>query len=73
MRSKARKWPTKSQAVAMGVLALLWMASNWVSVLYEGRSATGFYWAVQGLNLVLLAVCVWLYRRAARKPLKPTQ
>jgi hypothetical protein len=72
MAFRIRKWPTKSQAVVMGIIMLLWLASNWVSVAYEGRAATGFYWAVQSLNVVLLAVSVWLYARVAKHSSKST-
>jgi hypothetical protein len=67
MDTKARNWPTKGQAVIMGVFALLLLASNAVAVLWEGRPATGFYWVIQALNLALLVWSLWLYRRAAKR------
>lgn len=73
MKSKIRKWPTRGQALAMGIFALLWLVSNWISVLYEGRAATGLYWTVQSFNIVLLAVSVWFYARAAKHSSKPTR
>lgn len=73
MRSKFWKWPTKGEAVYGGILMLLILVSNWVSVAYEGRAATGLYWAVQIFSLVLLAASVWLYARAAKHSSKPTQ
>jgi hypothetical protein len=72
MGVKGWRWPTKGEAVIMGVFALLLLASNAVAVLWEGRTATGVYWAVQSLNLALLVVSLWLYRRAAKRA-KPTR
>lgn len=55
----------------MGAFALLWLANNAAAVLWEGRPATGFYWVMQTLNLALLAVSLWLYRRAVKSPPVP--
>ncbi|WP_165968747.1 hypothetical protein [Arthrobacter crusticola] len=48
--------------------ALLWMASNAYSVLAEGRTATGFYWVTQAMNLAFFVLCVWLFIRAVKRP-----
>jgi hypothetical protein len=68
MGARRRKWPTKGQALTMGIFALLWLANNAYAVLAEGRPATGFYWGMQAVNLAVLAVCLWLYIRAAKRP-----
>jgi hypothetical protein len=72
MGTRDRKWPTKGQALIMGLFALLLLASNAVAVLWEGRPATGFYWVMQVLNLAFLAASLWLYRRAVKSALKGT-
>ena len=71
MTSKFWKWPTKGEAVFGGILMLLILASNWVSVMYEGRAATGLYWAVQSVAIVLLVFSVWSYVRATKHSSKP--
>ena len=73
MKSKIRKWPTKGEAVYVGIFTALMLVSNWISVLYEGRAATGFYWAVQSIGIALLVASVWLYVRAAKHSSKPTR
>lgn len=68
MGARRRKWPTKGQALTMGIVALLWLANNAYAVLAEGRPATGIYWGTQALNVAVLTVCLWLYLRAAKRP-----
>jgi hypothetical protein len=67
-----RNWkePTKVQAGFMGVLTLLFLTSNLLAVLVEGRPATTFYWVTQAMNLALLALSLWWFRRAAKS--RPT-
>ncbi|PVZ52235.1 hypothetical protein [Arthrobacter sp. H-02-3] len=67
-----KKWtqPTKVQAVFMGIFALMLLANNVVSVVIEGRSATVVYWTIQALNLALLVLSFWWYRRAAKSSSK---
>ncbi len=50
----------------MAAIASLWLASNAVAVLVEGRPATVFFWFVMAMNVVLLGVSIWMYLRAAR-------
>jgi len=66
MTTQRKNQPTKGQAVFMAAIALLWLASNAVAVLVEGRPATVFFWLVMAMNVVLLGVSVWMYLRAAR-------
>lgn len=68
MSTPRKNQPTKGQAVFMAAVALLWMASNTVSVMVEGRPATLFWWLIMAMNIVLLGVSVWLYWRAAKIP-----
>ena len=62
------KRPTKTEAVLMGVFAVLLSASNLYAVLAERARATVWYWAVQALNLALFVFSVWWYYRAAKLP-----
>jgi hypothetical protein len=66
MSALRKNQPSKGQAVFMAVISLLWMASNAVAVLVEGRPATLFFWLAMAMNIVLFGVSVWLYRKAAR-------
>lgn len=65
--SKGRKWPTKGQALILVVIALLWLVNNAYAVMVEGRSPTGFYWGIQALNVAVVLVGLWLYRRAVKR------
>jgi hypothetical protein len=38
--------------------------------LVEGQPATVLFWIVMALDLSLLALSLWLYRRAMKLPLK---
>ncbi|WP_136017909.1 hypothetical protein [Arthrobacter silvisoli] len=60
--------PTKVQAVVMGIFALALLANNTVAVMFEGRRATLAYWILQILDLALLLMSIWWYRRAAKTP-----
>lgn len=66
MSALMQNQPSKGQAVLIGVISFLWLASNAVAVLVEGRPATLFFWLVLAMNIVLFGVSVWLYRKAAR-------
>lgn len=68
MGAKEKKQPTKVQAVFTGLLALLLLTNTAMAVLVEGRPMTVFYWIVVVLQLSLLALSFWLYRRAAKGP-----
>ena len=61
-----KKQPSKGQAMFMAVIALLLLASTMFAVLVEGRRATAFFWVVVVIDLALLGLSVWLYRRAAK-------
>jgi hypothetical protein len=67
MGAKEKKQPTKVQAVFTGLLALLLLTNTAMAVLVEGRPITVFYWIVVVLQLSLLALSFWLYRRAAKR------
>ncbi|MCA4135646.1 hypothetical protein [Arthrobacter sp. M4] len=66
-----RKQPTKGQALFMGVIALLLATNIVVAVLVEGRPATVLFWIVLAMDLILVAMSLWLYRRAVKRP--PTE
>lgn len=68
MGVRKKQQPTKIQAVFMGVLALLMLTNTATSVLLEGRPATVFFWIVMALDLGLLGLSFWLYRRAMKLP-----
>jgi uncharacterized membrane protein len=68
MAVREKKQPTKVQAVFTGVLAVMLLANTAAAVLLEGRPATPFWWAILALDLALLGLSVWLYRRAAKNP-----
>jgi hypothetical protein len=70
MGAKAKKQPTKVQAVFTGILALLLLINTAMAVLVEGRPITVFYGIVVVLDLGLLALSFWLYRRAVKLPPK---
>jgi hypothetical protein len=71
MGIRNRRRATRTQAVLVGFVALLWLASNAVSVIFEGRPATAIYWVLTAMNLGLLGMSVWAYRRAPQAPRKP--
>jgi hypothetical protein len=71
MGIRNRRRPTRTQAVLFGFVALLLLASNAVAVLLEGRPATATYWVLTAMNLGLLGMSVWAYRRAPQTPRKP--
>jgi hypothetical protein len=60
-----KKQPTKGQAVVMAVVALLFLLNN-ISTLFEGRPMTVFFWISVALDLSLLVLSLWLYRRAVK-------
>lgn len=64
--SWVRKQPSKGQSLFMAVIALLLLASTVVAVVVEGRRATVFYWAAVVMDVALLGLSIWLYRRAAK-------
>lgn len=66
MSSRRKNQPTKGQAVFMAVIASLWMVSNAVAVLVEGRPATLLFWFVIAMNVVLFGAAVWMYLRASK-------
>lgn len=68
MSTRDKHRPTKVQAVFMGVMALLLLANTAVAVLVDGRPATAFLWTVVAMNLALLGLNLWLYRRAVKSP-----
>jgi hypothetical protein len=70
MGAREKKQPTKVQAVFTGLLALLLLTNTAMGVLVEGRPATGFFWIVMALDLGLLGLSLWLYRRAVKLPPK---
>jgi hypothetical protein len=70
MGAREKKQPTKVQAVFTGLLALLLLTNTAMEVLVEGRPATGFFWIVMALDLGLLGLSLWLYRRAVKLPPK---
>lgn len=63
-----RKQPTKAEAIFLGVMALLFLITTAWPVLAEGRPATVFFWVAVVLDLAILVVSAWLYRRAAKNP-----
>lgn len=70
MGAREKNQPTKIQAVFTGLLALLLLSNTAMGVLVEGRPATGFFWIVVVLDLGLLGLSLWLYRRAVKLPPK---
>jgi hypothetical protein len=70
MGAREKKRPTKVQTVFTGLLALLLLTNTAMGVLVEGRPATVFFWIVVVLDLSLLALSLWLYRRAVKLPPK---
>lgn len=66
MSTPRKNQPTKGQAVFMAVMSLLWMASNTMSVMVEGRPVTLLWWLAMAMNVILLGVSVWLYWRATK-------
>lgn len=68
MSARKKQQPTKIQAVFMAILAVLLLTNTATSVLLEGRPATVFFWLVVALDLALLGLSVWLYRRAMKLP-----
>jgi uncharacterized membrane protein len=68
MGVRKRKQPTKVQAIFTGILALMLLANTASAVLVEGRPATVFFWLAMALDLALLVLSLWLYRRAAKNP-----
>jgi hypothetical protein len=61
-----KKQPSRGQALFMAVIALLLLASTVFAVAVEGRRATVFFWVAVVMDLALLGLSIWLYRRAAR-------
>lgn len=68
MGLRKRKQPTKVQAFFTGILALMLLTNTASTVLVEGRPATFFVWFVMTLDLALLMLGLWLYRRAVKNP-----
>jgi hypothetical protein len=70
MGARKKQQPTKVQAVFMGLLALFLLTSRATTVLVDGQPATVSFWIVIALDLGLLALSLWLYRRAMKLPPK---
>jgi low temperature requirement protein LtrA len=70
MGARKKQQPTKVQAVFTGLLALFLLTNTAMKVLVEGQPATVLFWIVMALDLSLLALSLWLYRRAMKLPLK---
>lgn len=60
--------PTKVQAVFMGIFALALLTNNTVPVMFEDRHATVGYWIAQTLDVALLLMSIWWFRRASKTP-----
>jgi hypothetical protein len=50
----------------MALIAVLLLATTVFAVVVEGRQATLFYWLAVVIDLALLGLSIWLYRRAAK-------
>lgn len=61
-----KKQPSKGQSLFMAVIALLLLASTVFAVVVEGRRATVFYWVTVVIDVALLGLSIWLYRRAGK-------
>lgn len=62
-----KKQPSNGQSLFMAVVALLLLASTVFAVVAEGRRATVFYWVAVVIDVALLGLSIWLYRRAGKQ------